>query len=102
MGQGQKRVPNKGRWAHDNVKLLHLVIICYGHNSFIADGLNEDSFYEDILLHKDQSKEGYDILVVGAGLSGAVMANLYARLLNKNVLVVDKRNHIAGKHTVFV
>ncbi len=23
MGQGQIRVPNKGRWAHDNVKLLH-------------------------------------------------------------------------------
>ncbi len=23
MGQGQIRVPNKGRWAHDNIKLLH-------------------------------------------------------------------------------
>ncbi len=23
MGQGQIGVPNKGRWAHDNVKLLH-------------------------------------------------------------------------------
>ncbi len=23
VGQGQMRVPNKGRWAHDNVKLLH-------------------------------------------------------------------------------
>ena len=23
MGQGQIRVPNKGRWAHNNVKLLH-------------------------------------------------------------------------------
>ncbi len=26
MIQGQVRVPNKGRWAHDNVKLLHLLI----------------------------------------------------------------------------
>ncbi len=26
MGQGQIRVPNKGRWAHDNVKLLLLLI----------------------------------------------------------------------------
>ena len=37
----------------------------------------------------------YDYLVVGAGLYGATVANL----LNKNgkkVLVIDKRNHIAG------
>ncbi len=26
VGQGQIRVPNKGRWAHDNVKLLHYFI----------------------------------------------------------------------------
>ncbi len=24
IGQGPKRVPNKGRWAHTNVKLLHI------------------------------------------------------------------------------
>ena len=37
----------------------------------------------------------YDYVIVGAGLFGATMANL----LNKNgkkVLVIDKRNHIAG------
>ena len=38
----------------------------------------------------------YDVLIVGAGLSGAVLANLHATLLNKSVLVVEKRNHIAG------
>ena len=38
----------------------------------------------------------YDVLVVGAGLSGAVMAHLHAKLLNKKVLVVEKRNHIGG------
>ncbi len=26
VGQGQIRVPDKGRWAHDNVKLLHFLI----------------------------------------------------------------------------
>ncbi len=26
-GQGQIRVPKKGRWAHDNVKLLHLLLL---------------------------------------------------------------------------
>ncbi len=35
-------------------------------------------------------------LVVGAGISGAVLANLIANNLNENVLVIDKRNHIAG------
>ncbi len=40
VGQGQMiRVPNKGRWAHDNVKLLHLLdflnlTILMRHNAF--------------------------------------------------------------------
>jgi len=36
-----------------------------------------------------------DILVVGAGISGAVIAERYASI-GKKVLVVDKRPHIAG------
>ena len=35
-------------------------------------------------------------LVIGAGISGAVMAHLLATKLNEKVLVVDKRIHIAG------
>ncbi len=31
MNQGQERVPNKGRWAHDNVKLLRFVLFLNGH-----------------------------------------------------------------------
>jgi UDP-galactopyranose mutase len=38
----------------------------------------------------------YDIVIVGAGLSGSVLADRFARVLNKKVLVIDKRNHIAG------
>lgn len=38
----------------------------------------------------------YDYLVVGAGFSGAVMAERIASQLNKKVLVVEKRNHIGG------
>ena len=37
----------------------------------------------------------YDYLVVGAGLSGAVFANA-ARKAGKSVLVIDRRDHIAG------
>lgn len=40
--------------------------------------------------------EKYDILIVGGGLSGVVTAERFANLLNKKVLIIDKRSHIAG------
>jgi UDP-galactopyranose mutase len=36
-----------------------------------------------------------DILVIGAGISGAVLAERYASI-GKKVLIIEKRNHIAG------
>jgi len=39
--------------------------------------------------------EHYDLLIVGAGLSGAVIAE-HALRAGKRVLVIDKRDHIAG------
>lgn len=38
----------------------------------------------------------YDIIVVGAGLAGSVVARKCAEELNKKVLVLERRNHIAG------
>jgi len=38
----------------------------------------------------------YDFMIVGAGFAGAVLAERIASQLNKKVLIVDKRNHIAG------
>jgi len=35
-------------------------------------------------------------LIVGAGFSGAVIANLIAEKLNEKVVIIDKKNHIAG------
>jgi UDP-galactopyranose mutase len=46
--------------------------------------------------NKSAKKEDFDIIVVGAGISGAVMAERYANVLNKKVLVIERRNHIAG------
>jgi len=40
--------------------------------------------------------KSYDILVVGAGISGATIAERYATQKNKKVMVIDKRDHIAG------
>jgi UDP-galactopyranose mutase len=42
------------------------------------------------------SHERYDVMVVGAGFAGAVMAERLAADGNKRVLVVDRRPHIAG------
>ena len=35
-------------------------------------------------------------LVVGAGFSGAVIANLLAEILDEQVYVIDQKDHIAG------
>jgi len=38
----------------------------------------------------------FQIIIVGAGISGCVLAERYANILDKNVLVIEKRNHIGG------
>lgn len=38
----------------------------------------------------------YDIVVIGAGISGATLAERFATQLNKKVLVIEKREHIGG------
>jgi len=38
----------------------------------------------------------YDIVVVGAGFAGSVMARRYAEEQNKRVLIVEKHSHVGG------
>lgn len=38
----------------------------------------------------------YDFLIVGAGLSGAVLAERLASVINAKVLIIDKREHLGG------
>lgn len=42
------------------------------------------------------NKQSYDVLVVGSGFTGSVIAERLASQLNKRVLIIDKRNHIGG------
>ena len=44
----------------------------------------------------------YDVVIVGAGLSGAVLAQRHADLLHQRVLVLERRNHSAGNTCVVV
>jgi UDP-galactopyranose mutase len=56
----------------------------------------ERSWYYIFNLHKNDIITNPHILVVGAGLSGIVMAERLATEKNKRVLVIDKRYHIGG------
>ena len=38
----------------------------------------------------------YDILIIGCGLSGVVIAERFANVLNKRVLIIEKRDHVGG------
>jgi UDP-galactopyranose mutase len=38
----------------------------------------------------------YDVIIVGAGPVGCLMAERFAQVLNWKVLLIDKRNHLAG------
>src|SRR5438270_2252459 len=38
----------------------------------------------------------FDYLIVGAGFAGCVLAERLARVLNRRVLLIDKRPHIGG------
>jgi UDP-galactopyranose mutase len=42
-----------------------------------------------------KNKFKYDIVIIGAGISGGVLAERYAKI-GKKVLIIEKRDHIAG------
>ena len=42
------------------------------------------------------SEETYDVIIVGAGLSGATMAERLSKELDKKVLIIEKRDHIGA------
>jgi ribulose 1,5-bisphosphate synthetase/thiazole synthase len=58
----------------------------------------------NILRHpsaKELSDLGpWDAIIVGAGLSGAVLAESFATQRNAKVLIIEKREHIGGRKTL--
>ena len=44
----------------------------------------------------------FDVLIVGAGLSGCVLAEKLATQQNLKVLIIEKRDHIGGNCYDFV
>uniref|UniRef100_A0A7S2TQE0 UDP-galactopyranose mutase C-terminal domain-containing protein n=1 Tax=Lotharella oceanica TaxID=641309 RepID=A0A7S2TQE0_9EUKA len=45
---------------------------------------------------KETKVSEYDVVVVGCGLSGAIIARRLAEEMKKKVLIIEKRNHIGG------
>lgn len=50
-------------------------------------------------MERDATKskvQSYDVVVVGAGISGCVIAERCANILDQRVLIIEKRDHIGG------
>ncbi len=62
---------------------------------FLANFMLAGNADAKIINNLDSTKQKYDYLIVGSGLSGAVFANEAAKK-GKRCLVIDKRSHIAG------
>ena len=51
---------------------------------------------EGLARRRIRRQDGFDVLVVGAGYAGSVLAERLASQLGQNVLIVDRRPHIGG------
>ena len=58
----------------------------------------EESLISNIELHRGMNgiSDSYDLVIVGAGLSGAVIAEQASKRSGLRSLVLDKRDHIGG------
>lgn len=95
--------------SEDKLKRLGLIIVAVfalylfvasltssSSSDFDWDATQTSNFVFDSWDTVPESKKSPDVLVVGAGLSGAVLAERIANHLGKTVLIVEKRSHIAG------
>ena len=62
-----------------------------------AESLKDSAKGESIF-----QSDHYDVCIIGAGLSGAVIAEQYASQLGKTSLIIEKRDHIGGNVYDFV
>jgi len=56
----------------------------------------------DLFAGMNRLEEKYDLVIVGAGLSGAVIAERASTLLGLKSLIIEKRNHIGGNCYDFI
>jgi UDP-galactopyranose mutase len=56
----------------------------------------------NVYIFQTSRVQEFDVCVVGAGLSGAVIAERYAATTKMSILVLDKRDHIGGNCYDFI
>ncbi len=86
MGQGQIRVPNKGRWAHDNVKLLHFlfVYVLYTRCNLVPSGRIGDGF----------------MYLEASGKNKGSMASVDLRMNRRDDYCLSMNVHMIGKYSL--
>lgn len=75
---------SEGSWDRTQARMAEL----------IADVVVEANRVQPIV--SSRTPRHYDVMIVGAGFAGAVMAERLASQSNKKALVVDRRPHVAG------
>jgi len=111
-------LPQRGRYSHDllckekvknwpcrNTMKWVTTILLLGVVGVIFDASNSvsrrsitfpRSSIKDDRYQARKMTDYHDVCVVGAGLSGAVIAERYASQRNQTCLIVERRNHIGG------
>ena len=74
--------------------LIFLVTVLFIMNNFFLS--NVRSFFSAASPYEA------DNLIVGCGLSGAILAHLHATLRGETSIIIEKRDHIAGNMYDFV
>ena len=82
--------------AHLAVAILLLSFLFVSHSAQQTAKIDGGDLPRSRLFSAVPPTEDYDVCIVGAGLSGAVLAERYATLLRRKVLVMDARPHIGG------
>ncbi|XP_045210758.2 UDP-galactopyranose mutase-like [Mercenaria mercenaria] len=59
------------------------------------------NYFLPLTIHVKQDQH-FDICIVGAGLSGTVVAERYAATTNKSILVLEKCSHVGGNYYDFI
>ncbi len=88
-----------GGWRRESDKILATMDwskTVQAMSGLIGDRLRRTPATMAIVSPDGLRDRGYDVMVVGAGFAGAVMAERLASQLDKKVLVVDRRPHVGG------
>jgi UDP-galactopyranose mutase len=76
-------------WDNTHRQMAELIRIAIDHGDRVQPIVSPTTWPPEL-------SSRYDVMIVGAGFAGAVMADRLARDAGKKVLVVDRRPHIAG------